>query len=164
LSLSPLSVQDMGYMFAYRASTGRLVTNLGRWLTFRPATEPFPRGHHGILENILEVPFVATSRLLFGASEGWADRMMALEPVIAVSVIVSLIFVWVHRIAGSLKWAAVLTGVAAFTTMLWPYAYIGIETSLSLFLLLAAFLVLAPRQKITRALWIGFGLSAGLTV
>src|SRR5262252_5800062 len=91
LSLSPLSVQDTGYVFAMRDSTGRLVTNLGSWLTLRPAPEPFPRPLHGILESILEVPFVATSRLLFGQSQGWSDRMMALEPVLAVSVIVSLI-------------------------------------------------------------------------
>src|SRR5215470_7836084 len=84
ISLSPLSVERMGYMFALRASTGRLVSNLGSWITLRPALEAFPRSAHGILESILEVPFVAASRLLFGASEAWADRAMALEPVIAV--------------------------------------------------------------------------------
>jgi hypothetical protein len=164
LSLSPLSVEGMGYMSAFRASTGRLVSNLGSWLTFQPALEQFPRPHHGILESILHVPFVAAGRLLFGPSQSWADRMMALEPVLAVSVIVSLIFVWVHRITGSLKWAAMLTGIAAFTTMLWPYAYIGMETNQSLFVFLAAFLALAPGQKIRRGSWIGFALCVGLAI
>jgi hypothetical protein len=164
LSFSPLSVEGMGYMFALRASTGRLVSNLASWITLHPALEAFPRSAHGILESILEVPFVAASRVLFGPSEAWADRAMALEPVLAVSVIVSLTFVWVHRITGSLKWAAMLTGIAAFTTMLWPYAYIGMETSMSLFVFLAGFLALGPRQNVTRRVWIGFALSAGLAL
>src|SRR5262249_24220417 len=61
-------------------------------------------------------------------------------------------------------WAATLTGIAAFTTMLWPYAYIGMETNQALFVFLAGFLALAPRPRITRRVWIGFAVSAGFAI
>jgi len=64
------------------------------------------------------------------------------------SLLGTLIFIWVRRITSSLIWSYVLATVAAFSTLLWPYAYIGFETTQSLFLMLAGYLALgSERQK-----------------
>jgi len=57
-----------------------------------------------------------------------------------------------------------LTFVAAFGTMLWPYAYIGLETKQSLFVFLAGYLALANGRIRSWPRVVVFGLSCGLAL
>src|SRR5262249_32583108 len=60
--------------------------------------------------------------------------------------------------------AALWTAAAVFCSMLWPYAYIGLETTQSLFLLLTGYLALGPcrlRDSVRIPL---LGLCAGLAL
>src|SRR5207249_8748919 len=54
--------------------------------------------------------------------------------------------------------------VAAFGTMLWPYAYIGLETKQSLFLMLAGYLALCNSGRVTWMRTIGLAFASGLAV
>jgi hypothetical protein len=103
---------------------------------------------HGGLELLFELPFVLASRLIFGPSVKWAGHAMALQPILATALLCTLLFVWMRQFGGSWRASYPLAITAAFTTLLWPYAYIGMETTQSLCLLAAAYLALGrlPRR------------------
>jgi hypothetical protein len=85
--------------------------------------------------------------VLFGPSIKWAGRLTAVLPIVLTAWMCELIFVWVRRITNSLIWSYVLASIAAFSTMLWPYAYIGLETTQSAFLLYAGYLALGREPR-----------------
>lgn len=148
LSLSPFAIHNMGYAGEEMATCRQL---LGR---FAPAstesgiaTVEWPR--NGAVGLLFQCPFLAVSHALAGPSVDWEDRLLALQPVLATALLVTLLFVWCSRLAGSARWGYALALVAGFGTMLWPYAYIGLETTQSLFLLLAGYLALRPDSRRT---------------
>jgi hypothetical protein len=148
LSLSPGTIEGMGYARENLIAANQVVDNLINFFSGRPLT-PVEWTRHGCLEPIFELPFVLASRMLFGPSIKWAGGLTSLQPIIATAWLCALIFVWARRITGSLTWSYVLASVAAFSTMLWPYAYIGLETTQSAFLLYAGYLALGrePRRS-----------------
>lgn len=165
LSLSPGRTQGMGYTGENMKAANQIISNLGEWVALRPATTNIDWPRHGLFELLFEIPFLLIARIFFGGSSPeWGDRMMSLQPALLTSLICTLVFAWVHRITSSLIWAYVLAMVAAFSTMLWPYAYIGLETTPSLFLILTAYLALAadPTRTWRRALV--FALSCAMAI
>jgi hypothetical protein len=162
LSLSPGSTVGMGYSAENRIAASQLLANLGDWASLKHASTPISWPRHGLFESLLQVPFLLLGRLLFG-SDAWADRMLSLEPVLATSLLCAVLFAWVRRLTSSLVWSYLLALAAAFGTMLWPYAYIGLETSQSLFLLLAGFLAFCSASR-TWTHTIGFAVACGLAV
>ena len=163
LSLSPGAVTAMGYMGDNLKATSQIVSNLLNWLSLEPAT-PIDWPRHGFLELVFEVPFVLLSRALFGNSPEWADRILAIEPVLATSLLCTIIFKWVHKITSSLIWSYAIGLAAGLGTMLWPYAYIGLETTQSLFLLLAAYLVLGSERAKNWVHTVLFALSCAVAI
>lgn len=154
LSLSPFTISHMGY-------TGEEIRASRQLLGALPGPVDWPR--NGAVGLFLQLPFVAAGDLLAGPEKG-ADRLLSLQPVLASALLATLIFVWGSRLAGSRTWGLTLALVAAFGTMLWPYAYIGLETTQSLFLLLAAYLALAARGPRTWSRSLLFGLCAAVAV
>ena len=106
------------------------------------AQEAITLPRHGFGELAAALPFLAVARIAFGPSAEWADRVLSLQPVLSTALICTILFAWTLRLTGSPAWGAVLGLLAGFSTMLWPYAYIGLETTQSLFLLLAALIAL----------------------
>jgi len=147
-------------------AAGQIVSHVAKWLTRRSAAPPVAWPRHGIFESLLEIPFLLLSRVLFGSSSVWADRVTALQPILLTSLICGLIFVWVRRITSSYVWGFTLALIAAISTMLWPYAYIALETSQSLFLMLAGFLALSSdrRKGWSRALLFAFSCSLAISL
>ncbi len=146
LSMSPGTIEGMGYARENLIAASQIVDNLASLFSGRPLN-PVEWTRHGCLEPILELPFVIASRLLFGPSIKWAGRLTAIQPIIATAWICALIFIWARRLTGSLRWGYALASVAAFATMLWPYAYIGLETTQSAFLLYAGYLALGRKPR-----------------
>jgi hypothetical protein len=163
LSLSPGTIEGMGYARENLIAADQIAANLGNLLSGRPMT-PIEWTRHGCLEPILELPFVAASRLLFGPSIKWAGRLTALQPILATAWLCALIFVWARRVSGSLVWSYALASVAAFATMLWPYAYIGMETTQSAFLLYAGYLSLGRKPRRSWAETLLFAVACALAV
>ncbi len=164
LALSPGSILGMGYTAENLNASSQIIVNVGSWLTRQASTTSVNWPRHGILELVFEIPFLLLSRVFFGSSAEWADRLLALEPIIATSLLCSLIFVWARRLTSSLVWGYALALAAAFGTMLWPYAYIGLETTQSLFLLAAGYLALGPERKRTWLRSFTFALTCVLAV
>lgn len=165
LSLSPGTIEGMGYARENLIAADQVVDNLINFFSGRPLTR-VEWTRHGCLEPIFELPFVLASRMLFGPSIKWAGCLTALQPIIATAWSCALIFVWARRITGSLIWGYVLASVAAFSTMLWPYAYIGLETTQSAFLLYAGYLALGrePRRSWSETLLFAAACAVALSV
>jgi hypothetical protein len=158
LSFSPLSEEGMGYigeeMTACRQIEGKL---LGHGDAIQ-----WPR--NGAVGLLFQCPFMAAGDLVLGKSTGAEDRGIALQPVLATALLVTLIFLWGSRLAGSRAWGFVLALAAGFATLLWPYAYIGLETTQSLFLLLAGYLALNPSGSRSWPRAMLFAVSAAVTI
>jgi hypothetical protein len=159
-SMSPLSVAGMGYMPAHVAAAGALFHDIGHLLGLVPDFVPIRLFWHGILEPLIELPFYSVGSL-FGPNG--PDRAISFEPMLLAALICTVIFLWVRKITQSDRWALVLSLGAAFTTMIWPYAYIGMETTQAFFLMLSGYLCLGSER---RSKWAtaAFAVSASIAV
>jgi hypothetical protein len=164
LALSPGAILGMGYTGENVNASNQIISNIGDWLALRPAAINVNWPRHGLFELFFEIPFLLIARLFFGNSPVWADRVLSVQPVLVTSLLCTLIFIWVRRITSSLAWSYVLALVAAFSTMLWAYAYIGLETTQSLFLLLSAYIALGSDRRKTWPNALLFALTSGLAV
>jgi hypothetical protein len=89
--------------------------------------------------------------------------MLSLEPVFLTAALMVLLFLWLRKI--STPWMSlILVMTAAFATMLWPYAYIGLETKQSFFVLLAGYIALANGKLRGWPGLVLFGIAGGLSL
>ena len=146
-SMTPGAISGMGY-------TGELIKSGDSMLaiitgTARPSAIKWSR--HGPLQVVLDLPFLALGRWI--VSE---DFTLSFEPVLLTALLVTFLFGWLRKLT-SPGLAFLLAMAGAFATMLWPYAYIGLETSQSFFLILAGYLafVCDPIHSYFRALLFG---------
>ncbi|HVF91330.1 MAG TPA: hypothetical protein VNH22_14785 [Blastocatellia bacterium] len=147
LAFSPGTISDMGYMAENLEACHEIISNLGEWVTFQYASTRVSWPRHGLYELILEIPFILVGKLFLGAAPEESALAVSLQPVIFSALLCTLLFAWVRRITGSLAWAFALGLATAFSTMIWPYAYIGLETTQSLFLLLTGFIAIELKEK-----------------
>ncbi|MEP7273294.1 MAG: hypothetical protein ABI882_17475 [Acidobacteriota bacterium] len=141
ISFTPGTIEGQGYNQENLVAAGQVLTNVVNAVTRQPLVQ-VEWTRHGCIEPLLELPFVAASRLFFGASEKWPGRLAIFVPILATSLLCTLLLIWAHRLTSSLRWSILLAVAAGLGTMLWPYAYIGLETTQSLALLAAAFITL----------------------
>jgi hypothetical protein len=144
LSLSPLSVLGMGYMPENLLATEQIIHNLGHLIGLSPTFTSITLPHNGMVEVVFELPFVLMGHLFGGP---WPDHFLSVEPVVATAGICAVVFLWTRRVTQCERWAYVLALAAGFTTMLWPYAYLGMETTQSFFLILTGYLALVDAPK-----------------
>jgi hypothetical protein len=146
LSFSPSTIAFMGYMEKNITAAEQVTSNLVNLAKLQPLTK-IDWTHHGCTETILEVPFILLSRVLFGESRIWMGRVLLLQTILATSLLCALILIWTRRLTGSYVWGYCLALIAGVATMLWPYAYIGMETTQSLFLFYAAYIALMREKR-----------------
>lgn len=164
LSFSPLGVAGMGYTMEEIIAVDELITSAQGGEADKIH---WPR--NGLVPLIIHAPFLIPAHILSGDDFNWEDAVLSLEPVLFTSLLVTLLFAWILRLTQSYAWAAMLALGAAFATLLWPYAYIGLETSQSLFLLAAAYLAIEePRpdrwlRTLMFAVCVAFAVSAKST-
>lgn len=161
LSLSPGSIGGMGYTMEEMNATIDLFSSPGAYLA---GDESIRWSRNGPVPLLFHGPFMALGSVVSGGNPLWVDRMLAVQPVLFSALIVSILFAWIRRLTGSGQWAFVLSSVAAFATMLWPYAYIGLETTQSLFLVLAGWMALGSAPPRTWPKTILFALVCALAV
>jgi hypothetical protein len=140
LSLSPATVGGRGYVDEEVVSGNLMLANFNAWVKHRPSVPMF-WSRQGPLPVLLDLPFIKLGKLIVST-----DFIMSFQPVVLTAALVTILFVWLRKVA-SPGVSLLLTLAGAFGTMLWPYAYIGLETKQSLFILLAGYLALA-RGKI----------------
>jgi hypothetical protein len=113
---------------------------------------------HGALPVLLDLPFLKLGKLF-----GSPDFMLSLEPLLSTAAMLTILFLWLRKIS-SPGISLLLTLTGAFGTMLWPYAYIGLETKQSLFVLLAGHLALANEETTTWTRILIFAVVCGLAM
>ena len=144
-SLSPGSIAGMGYMAEEMSATDALLRNATTPLTGKPALRvEWPR--NGVVDLAFHVPFVVAAKLFFPADFQWKDRFVSAEPVLLTALLLTIVFVWTAALARGWSRALLLSLVLAFCTLMWPYAYIGLEVLQSAALMTAAYLALQSRQ------------------
>jgi len=155
LALSPWRIYDRGYNGQdFRAADAGIRSGVGL-LAGRGWNPPSTWSRHGILGFASHVPFVVAGGLLFGADTPGARVFASLEPLLETVALLGILLAWARRLGTPARALAVTLG-AAFTTMLWPYAYIGLETTQSLALLAAGYLALASPPPFSRGRTAGF--------
>ncbi len=92
---------------------------------------------HGPVPVLFDLPFLKLGKLIVSP-----DFMLSFEPALLTAALMTLLFLWLRKLC-SPGMSLFLTLTAAFGTMLWPYAYIRLETKQSLFVFLAGYLALS---------------------
>lgn len=149
LSLSPGAISGMGYtMEEMRAGNGiiRKVDNLVHGIS-APADIRWSR--NGIVPVILNIPFLLIGEADASRNQFSQERVLGAEPVIDTALLLTIAFLWFRRLTKSQAVSFALALIAGFATFLWPYAYVGLETKQSLFVLLAGYLALASEAPRT---------------
>ena len=158
VAFSPLTVAGMGYLGEEMGACHQIM-DAG---SSHPHPVDWPR--NGAVGLAFQCPFLAVSHAVSGPSAAPEERWLSIQPMLATALLVTVLFVWCSRLAGSRTWGFLLALAAGFATMLWPYAYIGLETTQSLFLLLAAYLALGTTRRLTWPRALAFGLCAGIAL
>ena len=101
---------------------------------------------HGLVEPLVKLPFAAAGRAiagLFPASPRLPERIVSLVPIVETALLAALLYLWATRLTASPRRGLVLATGGVFATLLWPYAYCGLEPTQALALLAAGYLALA---------------------
>ncbi len=165
LSFTPGTVKGMGYNLENIIAADQTITNLMNLALQRPL-ERMDWTRHGFLEVLFVLPFAIASRIVFGNSIDWIGRVVFVQPILFTSLSLVITFLWIRRLTGSLAWSYSLSLTAGVATMLWPYAYIGLETTQSFFVILSAYLALATEKRLSllRLMIFSFACGAAISV
>lgn len=112
LAWAPLDLAGMGYSDDEVAASFVPLSWLSGDLAGAPRSQLIGRQGlvtaHGIAEPIVKLPFAlagSTLAPLFPASPRFAERFVALLPLLETALLATLLFVWATRLTGDLRWA-----------------------------------------------------------
>jgi hypothetical protein len=157
VALSPGTLSGMGYNREEMQAGNSVLGVIHGYVSGRSAP-PVRWSRNGPVPLLLNMPL-----LQIGRWTGSEDYAMSFAPALETTLLVTLLFAWLRRLT-SPGMSFFLAVTAAFGTMLWPYAYIGLETKQALFLLVSAFLALTDRPPDSYPKALGFGLSCALAL
>ena len=111
LAWAPLDLAGMGYSDDEVAASFELMSGLSGDLAGAPRSQLIGRQGlvtaHGIAEPIVKLPFAlagSTLAPLFSASPRFAERFVAVLPLLQTTLLATLLFVWATRLTGNLRW------------------------------------------------------------
>src|SRR6516225_8449575 len=136
ICLSSGSISGQGYTAEEMDSGLRMLAVTTAWMKGHPVP-PMVWSRHGPLPVLFDLPFLKLGKQIVSP-----DFMLSFQPGLLTAGLVTILFLWLRKLC-SPAMSLFLTLTAAFGTMLWPYAYIGLETKQSFFVLLAGYLALA---------------------
>ena len=139
LSLSPGSIAGQGYTGEEINSGLRILSVATAWMKGQPVP-PMVWSRHGPVPVLFDLPFLKLGKLFVSP-----DFALSFQPVLFTAALVTILYLWLRKLS-SPGMALLLAFTAAFGTMLWPYAYISLETKQSLFVFLAGYLALADGE------------------
>ena len=157
ICLSPSSIAGQGYTGEEMDSGLRILAVTTAWMKGHPVP-PMLWSRHGPLPVLFDLAFLKAGKHVVSP-----DFMLSFQPALLTAGLVTILFLWLRKLC-SPGMSLFLTLTAAFGTILWPYAYISLETKQSFFVLLAGYLALAG-GKIER--WprlLVFAASCGLAI
>ncbi len=139
LPLAPGTTEGRGYVPDDRDAALGLLASFNAWVKGRPIP-PLTWTRHGPLPLLFDLPFIKLGKLVLSP-----DFMLSLEPVLLTAALLTIVYIWLRKLCTP-GMSLLLTLIGAFATMLWPYAYIGLETKQSFFVFLAGYLALAQEK------------------
>ena len=157
LCLSPATVGARGYVDEEVKSGLTMLSAMTAWLKDRPMPV-MAWSRHGPLPVLLDLPFIRIGKEIISP-----DFLMSFQAVLLTAGLMTILFVWLRKIC-SPGMALLLTFTAAFGSMLWAYAYIGLEPKQSFFVLLAGYLGLANGRIESRKRLLLFAVVCGLAM
>jgi hypothetical protein len=157
LILTPGSTSGRGYVGEEMESGNRMMSIISAKLTDEPSPE-MVWSRHGPVPLLVDLPFLEVGKFVLTQ-----DFILSLEPIVLTAGLVVLLFLWLRKI--STPWMSLaLALAAAFTTILWPYTYIGLETKQSFFVLIAGYIALANGKFRGWTRLVLFGIAGGLSL
>jgi hypothetical protein len=157
LSLSPAGIGGQGYTGEEIDSGLRMLAVVTAWLKHRPIP-PMVWSRHGPIPVLFDLPFIKLGKMFVSP-----DYMLSFQPVLLTAMLVAILYLWLRKLC-SPGMSLLLTMSGALGTMLWPYAYISLETKQTLFVLLAGYLALATGDMRKWPRVVFFAVICGLAV
>src|SRR5215469_13571527 len=136
ICLSSGSIAGQGYTAEEIDSGLRMLSVTTAWMKGHPVP-PMVWSRHGPLPVLFDLPFLKLGKRIVSP-----DFMLSFQPGLLTAGLITVLFLWLRKIC-SPAMSLFLSLTAAFGTMLWPYAYISLETKQSFFIFLAGYLALA---------------------
>jgi hypothetical protein len=136
ICLSSGSIAGQGYTGEEIDSGLRMLSVTTAWMKGHPVP-PMLWSRHGPLPVLFDLPFLKLGKHIVSP-----DFMLSFQPGLITAGLVTILFLWLRKLC-SPGMSLFLALTAGFGTMLWPYAYISLETKQSFFVLLAGYLALA---------------------
>src|SRR3974377_1612960 len=130
VSLSSGSISGQGFAGEEIESGLSMLSRATAWMKGN-ALPPMVWSRHGPLPVLFDFPFLKLGKLVISP-----DLLFSFFPAIFTAVLVAILYLWLRKLC-SPGMSLFLSLGAAFGTMLWPYAYIGLETKQSFFVFLA---------------------------
>jgi len=156
-SLSPGSIAGQGYAAEEIDSGLRMLAMANALVKGHPVPE-MVWSRHGPLPVLFDLPFLKLGKLFVSP-----DFALSFSPILFTAGLLTLLFLWMRKLC-SPAMSLFLVTTAAFGTMLWPYAYIGLETKQSFFVLLAGYLALAEGKIRSWPRWLLFAAACALAI
>ncbi len=136
ICLSPGAIAGQGYTGEEIGSGLRMLAVMTAWMKGHPVPS-MVWSRHGPVPVLFDLPFLKLGEHIVSP-----DFMLSFQPGLITAGLITILFLWLRKLC-SPGMSLFLTLTAAFGTMLWPYAYISLETKQSFFVLLAGYLALA---------------------
>src|SRR5262249_44572431 len=136
MTLAPGTTEGRGYAYEHMLAGLRWLESFNAWVTGKPVP-PLIWTNHGPVPLLMDLPFIKLGKLFISP-----DFVLSLQPILLTAALLTVLFLWLRRLCTP-GIGLLLTFIGAFSTMLWPYAYIGLETKQAFFLMLAGYLALA---------------------
>ena len=136
LALAPCTTGGRGYTYEDMQSGLGALSSFNAWVKGRPVPA-ISWTRHGPVPLLLDLPFIKAGKLFVSP-----DFVLSLQPVLLTAGLLAILYLWLTRLCTP-GMSLLLTLIGAFTTMLWPYAYIGLETKQAFFIVAAGYLGLA---------------------
>jgi len=157
LALAPGTTEGRGYVAEEINAGMRMLESFNAWVKGRPVP-PLLWSRHGPVPVLFDLPLIKLGKLFVTP-----DFMISLEPVLLTAGLMTIVFLWLRKLCTPAM-SLMLTLTGAFGTMLWPYAYIGLETKQSFFILLAGYMALANGRILKWPGLIFFAVVCGLAM
>jgi hypothetical protein len=157
LSMSPLTVGGRGYVPEEVDSGMRMLESFNAWVKGRPVP-PLIVTRHGLIPILFDLPFIKLGKMIVSP-----DFMMSMSPIFFTSALLTILYLWLRKIT-SPGMSLLVTLAGAFATLLWPYAYIGLETKQSFFVMLAGYFGIADGKSRSWTRLMLFGAAGGLAL
>lgn len=157
LSLSPGSIAGQGYASEEIDSGLRMLEVVTARLKGH-TVPPMVWSRHGPVPVLFDLPFLKLGKVLVSP-----DFLLSFSPSLFTAGLLTILFLWLRKVCTP-GMSLFLTLTAAWGTMLWPYAYIGLETKQSFFLFLAGYLALAGGKTRTWPSLLLFATTCGIAL